>query len=829
MSTATAPPTSAPMLCKHCGLPSTQTFCCNGCRGAYELIQGWGLDSYYQLRDSGQTQATRETHEDAFAVFDDPEYLGRSAPQTTEDGLAHTQLTVIGLHCAACVWLIESVATRTPGWNDARVRMNDHSIRIAFDPARTQLSRIAKQLSRIGYELSPQTTSGDDAFTMENRQLLTRIAIAGFCAANAMWIAIALYAGDATGLADDHRLYLRWFGTALGVAAVVFPGRTFFVGALAALKNRTPHMDMPVALGLAVGTIAGIAGLLSGRGDVYFDSLAVLVFLLLVGRWLQFRSQHRAAKTVELMLHVTPRHARRLLPNGEESLVPTDHLRIGDSIRVRAGESIPADGTLESQRAKLDRSLLSGESAAVDVDQGDLIEAGATNLTQEIQLRVTAIGKDSRIGRVMESVAEAAGQKTPLVQLADRIGGVFVVVVTLAALGTFAWWFASDPVDAASHATSLLIVACPCALALATPLAIAVAAGTLAKRKIFVRDGASLSRLAKPGTIWFDKTGTLTLGRPRATWVHGDRQALALAAAIETENAHPIARAIVDLANDVDPANDVDLASGVDRSNDEDSASPTTKRTTNVKTQHGGVSGEVDQHQVWVGNPGFIIDQGGRISAADAAAIARTLSGQSTPILIAIDGEVKGLIAISDAIKPNAAALVKRLQRTGWNVAMLSGDDPAVVTRVGNELGIAPESCLGGLSPEQKLQTVRQSVCRTKVMVGDGVNDAAALAAADVGIAVRGGAEVSLRAAPVFVAETSLAAIATLLDASRRTTLLVFFAILTSLSYNLVAVALAMSGQISPLIAAILMPISSVSVLSLCLFWPIARGNALPQ
>ena len=340
--------------CLHCGLPTRtrdeSSFCCPGCRGAYDLIHGWGLDAFYDLRDASTAASSLESSEDAFLIFDNEEGLGASKPRSLDDGTRCAKLTILGLHCAACVWLIEKVATRTDGWKMARVRMRDHSIELVYAPELIRLSEIARVLDRIGYRLMPNRSVSDDGgYVRQNREHLIRIAVAGFCAANAMWIAIALYAGEATGLDPSHRTFLRCIGTGLGLAAVAFPGRTFFVGAIASLRTWTPHMDLPIALGLLAGSVAGFLGVAMGTGHVYFDSLAVLVFLLLIGRWVQFRQQHRAARSVDLMLSVTPRHARRVGAGGTTTLVMAEHLLLDDVVRVPAGDSIPADGTIVPQ------------------------------------------------------------------------------------------------------------------------------------------------------------------------------------------------------------------------------------------------------------------------------------------------------------------------------------------------------------------------------------------------------------------------------------------------------------------------------------------------
>ncbi len=806
--------------CIHCGEPSDsyseqpaeEIFCCNGCRGAYELIHGWGLESFYGLRDQlGQGTMTRVKDESTrYDRFDSDEFLGPSTPVPQADGLMCSELALHGLHCAACAWLIENAALRTPGWNAARVKMSDHTLRIVFDPTTTTLSRIARLLDRLGYELAPISPERDSHFQNESRRHLIRIAIAGFCAANAMWIAVALYAGEAYGVAADHRFFMRMIGTGLGIVAVVFPGRTFFTGAIASLKTRVPHMDLPVALGLAVGTLVGTVNAITGEGHLYFDSLAVLVFLLLIGRWIQFHQQHRSAKAVDLLLRITPRHATRVNADETTDTVLVDVLQIGDTVRVAAGENIPVDGSVVSGQSSIDRSLLTGESVAVSVDEGDEVAAGTLNLQRPIDVRVLAMGRDSRIGKVMQSVEDAASEKIPIVQFADSVGGVFVVIVSLLAIGSFVWWLPAGWSLAASHATALLIVACPCALALATPLAIAVSLGRAAKHKVLIRDGTTLQQLARGGQIWFDKTGTLTSGRPSAELVWGSADAITVAAAIEQHCNHPVAEALVRTAcgNQTESLPDAALDC--------------------VHRQ--GVVGHVEGLEVFVGSPAFIREQGFGLGGEVQTAIAQCTAGAASPCVIAVGGIVVAVIGISDPIKPNASKTIARLKSRGWRVGILSGDHSEIVQHVAARVGVDANQAFGGLSPEDKLAIVRgQSVDvadrtsirhETTVMIGDGANDAAALAAADVGIAVRGGVEVSLQAAPVFIASDDLASVDDLVGASRRTQWLIRTALAVSLSYNLIAVALAMLGKISPLIAAILMPISSVSVLTVTLAWP---------
>lgn len=802
-----ARPATALLPCVHCDLPThvasdcdpKRVFCCSGCRGAYDLIHGWGLAEFYDLRDQiGSEETKAVAFRSHYEHFDSHAFLGESTPVETPGGLMVTNLAIHGLHCGACVWLLENAAQRVEGLESVRVKMSDHTVRIVFDSNRTRLSNIAQLFDKLGYELAPFVAGADDHARRESRRLLVQIAIAGFCASNAMWIAIGLYAGDSTGVDASHWQFLRLIGTGLGVLSVVGPGRTFFRGALASLRTRTPHMDLPVALGLSVGTVVGLVHAVTGQGAVYFDSLAVLVFLLLIGRWIQFHQQQRAARSVDLLLRITPRHANRVVGDGEWEPVLVDQLVAGDIVIVAAGESVAVDGLIVEGHTTIDRSLLTGESKPIAAEVDERVHAGTVNLSHPIKVRVEATGQESRIGRVMQSVADAASDKPPIVQLADRIGGVFVISVTVLAIGTFGYWYSLGWATAAENATSLLIVACPCALALATPLAIAVAIGRAARNKTMIRDGGALQLLSRGGKLWFDKTGTLTEGRTQMVEMIGSTEGLRHAAAVERHSRHPIADGVIREAQrlDLDIPKDAQL----------------------ISAAKGGVTGQSMGMRVDVGNVSFIHAQRAVIESEFAEAAERLLRRGISPVVIAVEGKVVAVAGISDPIKPDARTVIERLTQIGWQVGILSGDQNETVQRIAAELGIASEDALAELSPEDKLRIVRNDRDLERVvMVGDGVNDAAALAAADVGVAVRGGAEVSLQAAPVFVASGRLAEIEQLILGSRRTTRLIHRTFAVSLGYNLLAVGLAASGQITPLIAAVLMPISSVSVLALTL------------
>ena len=795
-----------PVHCDHCGLPvppglidpnESKQFCCSACRSVWQAIHESGLESFYALRDDDdaprQKASTSNRH---YEEFDDPAFADQYVNQR-EDGLCEAQLYLEGVHCSACVWLVEKLPAVADGVVHARLDLRRRVVDIVWDPQATQLSRIARRLHRLGYPPHAAHRAEDASIHRhENRKHLIRIAIATACAGNGMLAAIALYAGDASGMAEPYRHLLRAVSALIGLIALAWPGAVFFRGAWSAIRTRTAHMDLPIALGLSVGGISGLVNTLRGQGDVYFDSLAVLVFMLLVGRYVQYRQQRHADERLGSLFSLTPRHARRV--RGDDiAEVPVAALVVGDIVEVHAGESLPVDGIVIDGSTEVDASLMTGESLPAAVTVGQNVVAGTVNLRRPIRVRVEASGDQTRLMKLVELVTEAARAKPRVVQFADRMSGWFVVVVTLAATATFAAWWPIDPGRATSNAVALLIVACPCALGIATPLALAVAIGRAAQRGILIKSGHVLERLARAGTIVLDKTGTLTRGRMGVTRWWGDEAAGPLAAALESAATHPAGRAIADWTPD-----------------------PSVKAA-DIEHHSAGVVGTVDGRRVAVGSVGFVTTRGFVLDERGESEATDCLAAAQTPIAIGVDGRIVAVAWIADAPRPDAPQALEDLRAMGWRLTVASGDQPAVVDAVAGQLGIDPQQARGNMSPEDKLELIRQLQqqpdAQPVVMVGDGVNDAAALAAASVGMAVHGGAEAALAAADAYTATDGLGRITALVRASRRTMRTIRAAMGISLIYNATCVGLAATGFIGPLIAALVMPASSFTVVGLAL------------
>jgi Cu2+-exporting ATPase len=785
---------AAAVACDHCGLPvaagliergADAQFCCHGCRTAWDILHESGLDAFYALPEK-RLAAVRPTGR-SFEEFDHPSfhdlYVKRRA-----DGLLETDLYVEGVHCASCVWLIERVPLTLPGLVQAELNVPRSLAHVTWDGARMPLSAIARFLDRLGYRPHPFRGVRAEAMRrLEDRAMITRIGVAGAIAGNVMLLALALYAGWFTGMEASFERTFRWISLVLTVPAVFGPGWLFFRGAFAALRTRTAHMDLPVAIALGAGFVRGAVNTVTtAHGPIYFDGVTLLIFLLLVGRFLQQRAQRAATDSAELLAALAPSSAR--VKSGDAVReIPTVALLPGMILEVRPGDTVAADGTVVAGVSELDLSLLTGESRPVTVAPGGRVFAGTVNRRAPLDVRVEEAGEATRLGRILQEVEAGALRRAPVVRLADRLAGGFVVVVLLLALATLLVWLRLDRARALDHAMALLIVTCPCALALATPLAVTVAIGRAARAGILIKGGDALETLGRPARMVLDKTGTVTEGRTTLVSWQGSDEAKPLVQALERHSAHPLAAGFIEAWPGL----------------------PALSATSVAHTLGGGVEGDVAGRRVVVGSPAFVSARAGGADAGIASP-----DPALTPVWIAVDGALVARAAFGDPVRADAAGALARLRRRGWRLELLSGDDPRVVRAVGETLGFAPGACRGGASPEAKqahvVEVARQG---PTVMVGDGVNDAAAIAAATVGVGVHGGAEACLSSADVFLARPGLGSLVTLVEGAERTLGVIRRNIAFSLLYNVAGAALAVTGVINPLIAAVLMPASSLTVI----------------
>jgi Cu2+-exporting ATPase len=784
--------------CAHCGLAVppglvslsvARQFCCEGCRTAFAILHDYGLDQYYTLPQRRERPVRRTGR--SFVEFDHERFTELYV-SSLGNGLARVELYLEGVHCPSCVWLVERVPLLVRGVARAELDVRRALATIEWNPAVVPLSEVARTLDSLGYTAHPFRGVRRDALRrQEDRAALVRIGVAGAIAVNVMLPALALYSGIGTGMEPEYARFFRWVSLLLAIPALLGPGRVFFTGAIGALRARALHMDLPIAIALGAGFVRGAVNTVTDSGPIYFDGVTMLIFLLLCGRLLQQRGQRKAADAAELFYSLTPRTARLLEADlGTTRDVPVESLVPGQLIEVRPGDTLPADGAVDSGTSSIDRSLLTGESRPVAVQPGAPVFAGTLNLRASLRVRVTEAGESSRVARILAQVEESARRRAPIVLLADRLSGAFIAGVLLLAIGVYALWLRHDATRALDNAIALLIVTCPCALALATPLAVTSAIGQAARSGIFIKGGDVLEQLARPARLFLDKTGTITEARTALVAWNGPEWVKPLILALERDSMHPVAE-------------------GFRRA-----WGHRHERFKVVDTEHvlgAGIDGVVEGKRVVVGSPAFVRE---RARLPHDGAVPAPTAPELTPVWVAVDGTFVASAGLGDPIRSDAATAIGALRHQGWQVSILSGDDQRVVDSVARQLGLVGVSMVGGASPEEKLARVeRARRSGAVVMVGDGVNDAAAIAAASVGIGVSGGAEACLATADVYLATPGLAPLVALTEGARRTMTIIRRNIAFSLGYNVVGATLAITGVISPLIAAVLMPASSLTVL----------------
>ena len=775
--------------CAHCGLDAGpapraaggKVFCCAGCEAVYAILHDEGFGAFYEAGGVGSLAARRGSPPPA------PTLPPASARL---DAAGAADLDVVGMRCASCAWLIERYLGRRPGVGDVRVSYATSTATLHWDPARTSLGSLLAALERIGYRARP----ADPRLSAlqagrEERVLLVRAGLALFLAMNVMLASLGLYAGELQGMSAAARGLLRTLAGLLALPVVLWGGWPFLKGALSAVRAGRATMDTLVAVGASAALGASLVGLVRG-GPVYFDSAAMIVALVLVGRTIEQSARRKGLRAIRGLLALEPATARLA---GGETVMDAAALQVGQEVEVRPGERFPCDGTVLAGRTEADESLLTGESRLKETGPGDVVHGGALNGWGAVRVRADRVGVEAAVARIVRAVERALASRAPIERLADRVTGVFVpAVLLLGAASAAGWWLATgDAGRAVMTGVAVVVIACPCALGLATPAALVIALGGAARRGIFFRDAQALERTAAVRRVVFDKTGTLTDGalrvrevRPEPGWT--TEEVLRLAAGAESPSEHALGRALVTAARE--------RALAV--------ADPEGFRA----VAGGGVVATVEGRAVVVGSPAFLRSHG-------VVTVGHPVD--ETVAAVAVDGSLAGLVLAADRVRPEAREAMGTLAAMGVAVSVLSGDASAPVRRAAEDAGVAGPDAHHGLSPDAKAELLvswRAAGVET-AMVGDGVNDAPALAAAVVGIALGTGTDVALEAADVALSGSDLRAVPQALRIARRARRVVRQNLVWALGYNVAAVPLAMAGLVHPAIAAGAMAFSSVSVL----------------
>lgn len=790
----------APLACAcfHCGEPvpagsdfyvqlsgRQEPMCCPGCQAVASMIAGAGMDRFYQQRTALNERPVdwQTSSAERFSIYDDPE-LAASFTQPSQDASRTVSLLIGGMTCAACTWLIENSLRQLPAVRKANVNLARSRLDVLVD-ADIKNSEIFARVSELGYRVQPfRSTAQLEQARAEHRHDMRRLGVAGLGMMQVGMFAIALHAGDLQGIAQDHQALLRWVSLLVASFVVLFSARPFFESAWRHLKVGALVMDLPVALAIGLAWCASLWATLTGTGQVYFDSVVMFTFLLLLARFIEKRLRLRdALQWFEASDSLPDRvQVRR---NDQWEVTPRERLHGGELILVPAGEIIAVDATIITGNSAVREDTFNGEPLPRSVSAGDQVFAGTLNMEQSLRIRALGSYRDSRLAALQRSIDSAKGDKPRLAQIADRIAGWFIAGILLATTSTFLVWQQIDPDRAFWISLSVLVISCPCALALATPAALANGASVLRRMGVLVHGDNALETLSRCTNLVFDKTGTLSAGSlelhsvsPVSGW--SAQEATAIAAAMQRHSSHPAASAFTGLEEDA-RITDVNYIAGA------------------------GLEAQLDSHTIRLGSETYC-----RALLSELPSPPDDLAYWVA--LTSSDGSA-AWFALDDRLRPEAPALVEALRcTTPCALAILSGDRQARVDRAAQALGI--EQASGELSPAEKLSAVKKIqrgggvVC----MIGDGLNDAPVLGAADTSIAVAGATELARTQADFVVMNGNLDAITLTWQHARRVRAVLHQNIAWALGYNTAAIPLAALGYIPPWAAALGMSLSSLLV-----------------
>ena len=706
--------------------------------------------------------------------------------------VSECSVAVEGMTCASCALLIEMKLKRDPRVRNAAVNFAAATVTVQGVIDRDGVSEVVR---RLGYEARPMDTLSQRRLLVEREKERVEEAKKRFVQSALLTVPVMI-----SGMMMHRSPALRVMEFALSSAILFGSSQSIFKKAWALAKQGEANMDTLIAIGSGAAWVYSIPGVLKMHHHVYFESAAGICTFVLLGRYMEERAKGKASEAIRKLIELQPETALRIESDGNEREIAIDDVQLGDVLRVRSGDKVPTDGRVLEGRSSIDEAMITGESLPVAKAPGDTVIGGCLNGNGSFTMTVTAIGGDTVLSGIVKLVDHAQGSKLPVQKLADRISARFVPAVGGVAALTFGGWaLAGAPVSAAlAHSVAVLLIACPCALGLATPTAIMVGTGQAAKRGIYIRHGEALETAAKLTTVVFDKTGTITEGKPVVTDAFilpgmGEDRLASLVAAAEAGSEHFLARALGEWSK------------------------PRLKDslTAEVYAAHPGrgVTARVDGLDIIIGNAALLEERGIALTAlADEAG--RLADQGKTPVYAAVDGRPVAIFAIADQPRPGATEAIALLHRLGLKTVMATGDVEAVASHVAREVGI--DRVLARCTPADKLAAVRElQAAGEKVgMIGDGINDAPALAAADVGFAIGGGADIAVESADITLVGGDIARVAAGIDLSRRTMAIIRQNLFWALGYNVIAIPSAATGRLNPMIAAAAMAMSSVSVVA---------------
>ncbi len=762
--------------CLHCGEDTkkiTEDFCCLGCSTAYKIINKLGFDNYYKLRESALANGQIKPEE--IAVFDISEFV--IDEKNNENSVS---LIVQGMHCAACVWLIENVLKKQENVVAARINLSKRTLNLRWIGDKKYGNELLKIIYQIGYKLLPfDSEILNSAEKKYNDTILRALAVAGFGAGNIMLFSLSLWFSSATEMGINTRTLLHFFSSLIALPVIIFSARPFFKSAWSSIKQGYPNMDLAISIAIFLACMVSLLETFRNATHVYFDSAVMLVFFLLIGRYLDLKARKKAfaIATEFTMLSASFGHVEEA---GKVKILPSKQLQKDMILVVAAGEKIAADGVVIEGESEVDTALITGESLPKKIAQGQEVFAGTINIGQPLKIKITKSPQNSLLADIIRLSEEAENQKIHYIRIADYLSKFYTPAVHLLALATFVWWFKNGWEIALMNATAVLIITCPCALALAVPIVQTIAISNFIKKGILVKSGEALEKLNRADVFVFDKTGSLTVGEPNLVKIialKGQFNCLQIAASLARKSRHPIAAAISTAYHE----ELLDLA---------------------VEEKQGfGLQAKIAEQKVFLGRKEF-------------CQITSDFTNDENLLSCFVKyGEAEAVLLFADEIKTDAKAVIEALQKSNKRVVLLSGDIEKTVTQTAQKLGI--KEFYFEQTPITKLQFLDQLKAENKkfVMIGDGLNDAPALASSDVSVSFAKASDIAQNVADIVIQGQKLTPILDLIFSANRALSLMKQNLLIALIYNLIAVPFAVAGHVVPLIAAIAMSSSSLLVL----------------
>lgn len=797
--------------CYHCGLPvptdshfsvvinnKPEPMCCPGCQAVATAIVDGGLENFYSYRTESNQRSDSQLLNTNWQIYDLPEVQSEFVTEFDAD-YRQASLLLEGISCAACSWLIETHLKQNAAVKMVSVNVSTHRCTLVWSPNLSPLSEILKSLAHIGYKSRPATDDQQqEFFKKENRIALFRLGVAGFGMMQAMMVAVGIY----FGATDTWLDFLRWLSMLCATPVVFFSASPFFKAAWRSIKSKQLIMDVPVALAIGLAYLASAWATITSSGEVYFESVSMFAFFLLLGRYIEQRARHRNRSAFGNLAQLMPLTACCISQSGSENNceektenIPLKMLLLNDLVLVKAGETFPCDGVIETGASEVVEALITGESIPVAKNVGDKVIAGTLNGHSPLRVRVTAIGSATQLSGIERLAIQAADEKPKQVVMADKIARFFVARLLVICVGVFLFWWFKDPSRALWITLSVLVVTCPCALALAMPAALSAATANLRQRGFLVARGHVIETLTHINRVIFDKTGTLTQGRFSITDVlllaeQSREQVLRIAAALEADSNHPIAQAFR-FSN----------AQAV-------SFEQNSVRAAAVKqTTAAGVEGIVGSEMYRIGTQEFVSEivttQHKNLPLPDQ---------QKLWLLLANAQGAVAWFGLADEVRPSAQAAIAELQEMGISVELLSGDQSGAVAQLAKKLGITDFTA--GAKPGDKLAQLNMAQLRGDkvLMVGDGINDVPVLAGADVSVAMAAASDLAQTRADTVLLNNQLTLLPQAILLAERTRNIIKQNLMFSLTYNLIALPLAAMGHVAPWAAAIGMTMSSLFV-----------------